>query len=165
MNQNMNRNRLKTIFAMIALMLLIVTSGGVQAMIKGDVVDYAVIVNKSIKVTGDTEKNKTLVQKLFLKERGKWPGGKQAKPFGRKGNDQAHLVFRNQVLGMTEAKLAQHWIDLKQKTGESAPREVKTESMLLKFVGKYDGAFGVVTKEFAEKNKDKVSILITFSGK
>lgn len=125
---------------------------------------YALIVNTENTVSGDLEQNKKLIKALYLKERSQWAGGAEAKPFGRPAGHDAHVALRDQILSMTEAELTKYWLDQKQKTGATPPREVDTASMLIKFVAKYEGAFGVVAREEAEAAASEVRVLFTFGG-
>jgi len=129
-----------------------------------EVVEYAVIVNKANVYKAEESQARVLIKKLFLKERSKWPDAKstEAKAFDRPTDDPAHQAFVKVILGSKEALLAQHWIDLKQKTGVTAPRKVKTENMIIKFVSKKPGAFGITTLKFAEANKENCRIFFKF---
>ena len=125
---------------------------------------YAVVVNNANSLSGDDASMMKTVKKIFLKDQTAWPGGVDSKPFDRPADSEAHNSFRDQVLGMSEAELSEHWIKLKQKTGDTPPREVASEAMLIKFVQKYEGAMGVVSSAKATAAGDKVKILFTFGG-
>ena len=122
---------------------------------------YAIVVNSANTYAGSRDEATLVIRQLYLKERAEWPAGTTAKPFGAASDSPEHAAFVATVLGMTEAELAQHWIALKQKTGQTPPREVSNTSMLGKFVSKYEGAFTVVAAEQAA-TMDGVKILFQF---
>jgi len=121
---------------------------------------YAVVVNEknTCKDTGNKAKN--TAKKLFLKEMTKWPGGKAAKPYGRK-KGEAFSAFTKSVLGMKDAELARHWLKMKNLNGTTPPKDVSSARMVLKYVAKYEGALGIVKIADAEKAKG-VKILYRF---
>lgn len=124
---------------------------------------YVVIINAGNPYAESGDSAKNMVKQLFLKERAAWSGGAESKPYGKPADSAEHAAFRDNVLGMTDAQLAQHWIDQKQKTGATPPREVSSGSMMLKFVAKDAGAFGVVTKAEAT-GAEGVKILFEIGG-
>lgn len=126
-------------------------------------VEYAVVVNAANDFA-DAGSAKNVIKQLFLKDRGDWPNKAkdESKPFGRTAGTPETKAFLAQVLGMTEAELAKHWIALKQKTGQTPPREVETDDMLLRFVAKFPGGFGVVKADAAKA--DGVKVLFTFKN-
>lgn len=124
-------------------------------------VEYAVVVNAANDFS-DAGSAKNVIKQLFLKDRGEWPNKAkdESKPFARAAGGPETKAFLAEVLGMTEAELAKHWIALKQKTGQTPPREVETDDMLLRFVAKFPGGFGVVKADAAQA--DGVKVLFTF---
>ncbi len=124
-------------------------------------VEYAVIVNAS-NTFADDASAKSVIKQLFLKDREEWPNKAKdpSKPFGRAAGSPESKAFLAEVLGMTEAELAKHWISLKQKTGQTPPREVAADGMLIRFVAKFPGGFGVVKADAAQA--DGVKVLFTF---
>lgn len=124
--------------------------------------DFAVIVHQSNNYADSVEAMKQVVRQLFLKERSEWPNKIAVKPFARAAGSSEHDAFLNGVLKMTEADLANHWISLKQRTGQTAPREISRDSLLIKLVAKYEGSFAVVSKGEAE-GSDSVRVLFTFA--
>lgn len=92
---------------------------------------------------------KELVKQLFLKNRTQWPGNIEALPFDRPAGSPEQAAFYRQVLGLSESEVAQHWISLKQRTGATRPREISSDTMALKMVEKYAGAFVIVNREAA----------------
>lgn len=117
------------------------------------VASYALVVNTANKDSFKTDADaRSEVKKLFLKNATQWGSGTKAKPFGRKDGDAAQNAFLTEVLGMDAGELARHWISQKNKKGIAPPKEVSSAKMLSKYVGKYDGGFGVLPLEDAKSS-------------
>ncbi len=125
--------------------------------------EYAVIVNANNPDAGKGAAMKEVVKRLFLKEQTSWPGGPPAKPLARPASSPAQQAFAVEVLGMDQAALDQHWLHLKQTKGETPPRAVGSALILMRLVGKYPGAFSVVTAEEAARLPDGVAVLFRFA--
>lgn len=121
---------------------------------------YAVVVNANnpSKETGDAAKK--TVKALFLKELTRWSDGVEAKPYDRDAKAPEHSAFLQEVLGMTPAELARHWLRVKNMSGTTPPMEVDTDRLLLKHVERNDGAFGVV--KAANATASGVRVLFEF---
>jgi hypothetical protein len=122
---------------------------------------WAVVVNSANKCTDTGDAAKATIKKLFLKELTQWPGGLEAKPYSRDGLAPEQVAFLKLVLGMSEAELARHWMKMKNMSGTTPPKDVDTERMLLKYVAKTAGAFGVVRID-AAKGVEGVRVLFEF---
>lgn len=122
---------------------------------------YAVVVNTNNACKLGKSEAQALIKKLFLKQLTDWPDGTKAKPFGRDHGEAALTAFVKEVVGMNDAELARHWLKLKNQNGTTPPKEVKSDRMLLKYIGKYDGAFGVVSLDEAQKD-GSVKVLFSF---
>ena len=121
---------------------------------------YAVVVNAKNTCPIRGEKARSTIKKLFLKQTSKWPSGAAAKPYGRKAGKEID-AFAKHVLGMGNAELARHWLKMKNMNGTTPPKAVSSDRMLLKYVAKYEGAFGIVTAAAAKSAKG-VKILYEF---
>ncbi|MBX3463909.1 MAG: hypothetical protein KF830_12125 [Planctomycetes bacterium] len=122
---------------------------------------HAVVVHVDNKTKEVGDAAKSLVKKLFLKDLSEWPDGSEAKAYARDGKSDVQAAFRQQVLGMTEAELARHWLRVKSINGTTPPKEVETDRMVLKHVARNPNAFGVVTLE-AAKAAEGVRVLFEF---
>lgn len=122
---------------------------------------YAVIVNAKNTCSQTGDALKSTIKKLFLKELTKWPDGTEAKPYSRKDDADETAAFLKSVLDMSQAELARHWLKMKNTNGITPPNEVSSERMVLKYVAKHDGAFGIVKLSVAEGESD-VKILYKF---
>jgi len=125
--------------------------------------DFVVIVNKVNTFEGAPDAAKPLLKSLFLKKRKDWGGGLEAKPFSFKPGTPEAEAFREVVLQMSTAELSEHWLAVKQTTGETAPREVPSAALAAKFVQKFEGGFCVMKKADAEGLGDTVRIVLAFS--
>ena len=122
---------------------------------------YAVVVHadNTLGTTGDALK--TLIKRLFLKELMHWPDGKDARVYARTIDSAPQQAFRRQLLAMSEAELARHWIKQKSTNGSTPPKEVESDRLILKFVAKYQNALGIV--ELASlKDATGVKVLFEF---
>jgi len=122
---------------------------------------YALVVNANNKATESGDAAKAIVKKLYLKNLTQWVGGTEAKPYSREGASAAQVAFQKEVLGMSESELARHWLKLKNMNGSTPPKEVDTDRMVLKYVAKAEGAFGIVTVD-AAKGVEGVKVLFEF---
>jgi ABC-type phosphate transport system substrate-binding protein len=105
---------------------------------------YAVIVHVDNKLTESGDAARAVVKKLFLKDLSQWPDGAEAKAYAREAKSEAQSAFRQQVLDMSEAELARHWLKLKSMNGTTPPKEVDSDRLVLKYVSKNQSAFGIV---------------------
>lgn len=122
---------------------------------------WALVVNSANKCTDTGDAAKATIKKLFLKELTQWPGGLEAKPYAREAASAEQVAFLKLVLGMSEAEIARHWLKMKNMNGTTPPKDVDSERMLLKYVAKTPGAFGVV-KIDAAKGAEGVRVLFEF---
>ena len=122
---------------------------------------YAVIVNTKNRCTQTGSTVKATVKKLFLKQMTKWPDGTAAKPYGRKAGRPEQSAFVKDVLGMGDAELARHWLKMRNMNGTTPPKGVRSDRMILKYVEKHGGAFGIV-KLSEVKNSNSVKVLYSF---
>ncbi len=122
---------------------------------------HAVVVHVDNKTTETGEAAKSVVKKLFLKDLSQWPDGSEAKAYGRDGKSDAQIAFREQVLGMSEAELARHWLKVKSMNGTTPPKEVDSDRLVLKYVAKNSSAFGICTLD-SLKGVEGVRVLFEF---
>jgi hypothetical protein len=122
---------------------------------------YALVVNAKNAATETGDAAKALVKKLYLKDLTQWTDRTEAKPYSREAAAAEQVAFVKDVLGMNDAELARHWLKIKNMNGSTPPKEVDTDRMMLKYIAKYDGAFGVV-KVDAARDGNGVKILFEF---
>ncbi|MCR9243563.1 MAG: hypothetical protein NXI31_00920 [bacterium] len=101
---------------------------------------------------------RTTIKQLFLKGKSQWPNGKVAKPYARRATSSEQAAFQKSLLGMKDSELARHWLRIKNLNGQTPPKAVGSDRLLLKFVARHEGAFGVVRRS-AVKGNSKVRVL------
>jgi len=127
----------------------------------GFAAEYAIVVHSANNYSASDGEARQLVKRLYLKEITDWPSSGEAVRFYTPGSsDPAMSAFVDKVLGMTEASVASHWLNVKQQTGETPPREVPSARMLQKLVERYEGALGVVP---ADAVSGDVRVLFKFT--
>ena len=122
---------------------------------------YAVVIHADNKLAAVGDEAKTLIKRLFLKDLTRWPDGSEARVYARSGDSAPQQSFRRQLLAMSEAELARHWLKQKSTNGSTPPKEVESDRLVLKYVAKYPNALGVV--ELASlKDVTGVKVLFEF---
>jgi len=96
--------------------------------------------------SGAPDATRQLLARLFLKQLTAWPNGSAAKVYAAPSGSPEMSAFRDKVLMMNEGALASHWLTLKQKTGETPPREVGSSNIMGKLIAQSPGAFGIMKK-------------------
>ena len=124
--------------------------------------DYYVVVNEANGFNGSEDEAKALIRRLYLKNTKNWPGGETAVPFARKGTSDAQMALLQTILNMSDAEHVQHWARLKQTTGDTPPRAVGSNSILLRLIKREPGAIGVM--EASGPEPDGVKVLLKFSS-
>jgi len=124
--------------------------------------EYALIVNTKNAYTASSDNMKREARLLFLKEKNNWPNGKKAQPLGSDPSSKEYAYFIDNILNMSTADLAQHWLKKKQISGNTPPREYKSNRILLKLVAKYEGGFAIINLKDAEVLPDGTRVLFNF---
>ena len=127
---------------------------------------YVIVVHPSNQYTGSPAELRETIKQLYLKNRRNWPGKKkiQAKGLGRLKGTPERRAFLSKVLLMSDSEVERHWITNKQKTGQTRPTLVRSDTMLLKYVKKYEGAFCIITERVAKKAGKSVKVLLSFDA-
>lgn len=123
---------------------------------------FAVIVNSENTYKGSPDEMKDTVAKVFLKQRQEWPGGLTSKPYDRPKTSKEHTALLSELVKMNDAKLAEHFVKLKQLRGETAPRVIRPDKITMSLVGKDKGAMAVVKDSALKGLSDKVKVLFKF---
>lgn len=122
---------------------------------------YAIVTGASNDFSADDNATTQIAKRLFLKEKKDWPNGLEAKVFDRNADSPEQSAFTKNVLQMSKSEVAEHWLNLKQKTGETPPREVGSTRMLMKFLEKYPGGLSVIKVSEAEGANVRVLLEIS----
>jgi ABC-type phosphate transport system substrate-binding protein len=122
-----------------------------------------VIVNKENPVSALSDAE---VRRFFLLNSKIWPSGGKIKPINRNKSSSVKKSFLSLVLKMTPDDYEQHWIYIKQKSGETEPKTVKSNKFVLKIVGKDANAVGYLPEDYfkllepSSKNKIKAVLRV-----
>lgn len=127
--------------------------------------EFAVVVNSNNAFNDAPQATRSLVGRLYLKQLTAWPDGSPAKVLAAPASSPTMAGFREHVLEMNEAELAGYWLSVKQKTGETPPREVASANIMVKLLAQNPGSIGVMSRAEAATAGDGVRILFEFDAK
>jgi len=128
---------------------------------------YVVVVNSENSFSGSPEEVKTVLRRLYLKQQKNWPSGENAIGFARPLKADAEIAFRRSVLGMSNFELARHWLQLKQKSGDTPHRTISSGRILIQQIRTKKNAFAVISKNDLEKfgsDEDEIRVLFEFEN-
>jgi hypothetical protein len=144
--------------SIVVLSLLLCSLGYTIRAVADDTTDYAIVVRADQTIgTADA----ALIRLLYLKILNEWPSGLPAKPIGPPDPSPENKILLDQLLRMDGARLAQHWISLKQRTGQRRVRAVGSTAQALLLVKNRPGAFAIVPASVVEVDPD-FTILFRF---
>jgi len=127
--------------------------------------DYMLVVNSTNTYSSrDVTETKILIKHLYTKLKSEWPTADKprARMIDRAINSSTHAKFVHNVLGMSGSELEGYWARLKQKTGETPPRAVKSARVALKLVARNKGAFTIIERREGRFLNKGVKILFEF---
>ncbi len=122
----------------------------------------AVIVNRGNPISGTSEELNNLVARIFLKQQKDWPNDISCRTYDREQDSLEHQQFIERVLNMSEGRLLAHWGKMKQLSGETPPRVIRSSSILLRFIAKHKGGVGIIKQEEVSKLPSSIKVLFTF---
>ena len=127
---------------------------------------YSIIANKELAENLNSvqgERLKREIKLLFLKQKASVKSSAPAKPASLPVTNKGFEAFRDDVLKMTQTELDDHWVRIRQITGDLPPREYRSNRSTLRYVAKNPGGFGIVESLFAKENPN-VTVLLEFGG-
>ncbi|MEQ8387926.1 MAG: hypothetical protein RLP16_06510 [Alphaproteobacteria bacterium] len=150
-------SKFKRLYFISAVTAVFLTAAGGTAQAE----DFILVVNSAnpIAAGGDT---KTVIKRLYLKQMSEWPHGEKSIVFDREPDSAAYQGFIASVLGMSQAELDDHWLRLKQTTGDTPPRSVGSARILVRQIEKNAGALSYMPASEAEDLGEGVKILLKF---
>lgn len=107
--------------------------------------ELAIIVNEQNPVS---EISPLQIQNYFLKRVREWPNGMAVRFFDRRDDSKERKQFLNLYLRKSSRELELYWIGQKLYSGNSAPIQVSTDSMMASMVSRFPGAIGYVSAGF-----------------
>lgn len=84
----------------------------------------------------------------FLKKKRQWPDGTNVRFIDHKDESPEREAFLNHWLKKTGRELDLYWIGQKLYTGDSAPMQVTSDSMMASVISRFKGAIGYVSSSF-----------------
>ena len=120
--------------------------------------EFLVVVNANNRFSADETSMKAQLRRLYLKQQRTWPNAEECLPIGRPDESAAHDAWL-QFLDMTEEQLSEHWLTLKQTTGDTPPESVTSVRSLLRQIARNKGAFSIIEDAEARKLPAKVRVL------
>lgn len=121
--------------------------------------DFRLIGNKSIAFDSTEADIKIMLKKMYLRQINEWPDGTPVKIYLPDEGSASLDWFYTNILGMSASEVAEYWLKLKQKTGETPHRQIASNSMLLKVVNQFAGAWGVVVGTEADLPENVKTII------
>lgn len=122
--------------------------------------NFVVVGQAANPYSGSPDATRQLVARLFLKQLTAWPNGAAAKVYAAPSGSAEMSAFRDKVLTMNEGALASHWLTLKQKTGETPPREVGSSNIMGKLIAQSPGALGIMKKSDFDAGTSGLKVLL-----
>ena len=122
----------------------------------------AIIVNKGNPISGTSEELNNLVARIFLKQQKDWPSDILCRTYDREQDSLEHQQFVERILNMSEGRLLAHWGKMKQLSGETPPRVIRSSSILIRFIAKHKGGIGIVKQEEVRKLPSSIKVLFMF---
>lgn len=123
---------------------------------------FAIIVNGANPLSGTSEELTGLVARLFLKQQRDWPDQVPSRVYDRELESPEHQQFIEQILKMSEGRLSSHWVKMKQVSGETPPRVIRSQATLLRFIEKHKGGIGIVNVDEVKRLPTTIKVLFTF---
>jgi hypothetical protein len=102
--------------------------------------ELVVIVNPA----NSTRPSGAELESMFLKKEKYWSGGDPVVALDASPDSDARREFDRVVLGMTPDASVRYWIDLRIRTGDTAPKTISDPALAVKLVGKLKGAIAYV---------------------
>lgn len=122
----------------------------------------AIIVNRNNSLSGTPEELTSLVARLFLKQQRDWPNDVPSRVYDREPDSPEHQLFVERVLKMSEGRLSSHWVKMKQLSGETPPRVIRSRRILLRFIEKHKGGIGIVKTDDVKGLPPSIKVLFKF---
>lgn len=88
------------------------------------------------------------VQNYFLKRTREWPNGQVVRFFDRREGSEERKIFLRDLLKKSSRDVELYWIGQKLYSGNTAPLQVSTDSMMASMISRFPGAIGYVSSSF-----------------
>lgn len=111
--------------------------------------ELVIIVNEK---NPQTEITTSRLAHYYFKENRQWPNGQPVRFFDQKDDSEIRKIFLQKVLKKTSREVELFWIGQKLYTGNRAPLQLGTDSMVAAMVARFPGAVGYVSSTFTGAN-------------
>lgn len=89
------------------------------------------------------------LQDYFLKRARNWPDGTPVRFFDRSDSSSERRAFLDKYIKRSSRQVEQYWIGQKLYSGDSAPSQVSSDSIVVSLVSRFPGGIGYVSENFA----------------
>lgn len=118
--------------------------------------DIVVIVNeknpvKSLKISE--------LEDFFMKRNRQWPNGDAVRFFDHRDENENRKIFLKKFVKKTSREVELYWIGEKIYTGNIAPIQITSDSMMTSMVSRFPGGIGYVSSKYKlPKNVKSIEI-------
>ena len=123
--------------------------------------DVTVIVNAKNPITSLTKEE---LNNYFIKIVRTWPDGDAIRFFDHRDENVNRKLFLKKYIGKNSREIELYWIGEKIYTGNIAPIQVTSDSMMASMVARFKGGLGYVSSNFKIPKSVK-RIIVTETGK
>lgn len=116
------------------------------ASVAADESGFVVIVNAE---NPATRLSRAQIAEYYLKKDRTWPDGSPVRFFDRRDDFKDRRSFLQDLVKKSPREVDLYWIGQKLYTGDSAPTQLATDSMVISLVSRFKGAIGYVSAESA----------------
>jgi ABC-type phosphate transport system substrate-binding protein len=89
--------------------------------------------------------SKDVIQDYYFKRNRSWSDGKPVRFFDRQNNGLRESFLKT-IINKSSRQVDQYWIGQKFNTGDSAPTQVSSDSLVIGLVSKFPGGIGYVSE-------------------
>lgn len=107
--------------------------------------DIKVIVNEKNPLTNIKESE---LESFFMKRSRNWPNGDVVRFFDHRDENENRKIFLKKFVKKTSREVELYWIGEKIYTGNVAPIQITSDSMMTLMVSRFPGGIGYVSSKF-----------------
>ena len=124
--------------------------------------DVSLIVNANNPISSITSED---LRSFFIKKNRSWKNGKAVRFFDHRDENNNRKIFLKKYIKKTSREIELYWIGEKIYTGNIAPIQVTSDSMMANMVSRFSGGIGFVSSHYAIPATVKRITVINNSGK
>lgn len=84
------------------------------------------------------------LESYFMKKERKWPNGDAIRFFDQREDNESRKIFLSKFIKKTSREIELYWIGEKIYTGNIAPIQITSDSMMISMVSRFPGGIGYV---------------------